>query len=444
MRCVGDDGNGDLPDAAFRKIVETISIPVLVIAGDGTITYFGGAAPREFGAKPSEIVGTNIVEHLPPDQVDDAIATMGDLIAHEDVGLGVPPVYQIMRPDGTGTWRSIGAVPLLDDPDVQGVVMYFMAFDAQLHLDESLAALLAGEPLPHVLDRLSKAMAAFFEAPGAAIHWGFSEERFAGTAASGVPEACLAAAPAPWAEVARTGEPRYLRTEELPSPAAEAALDAGLSGLWVLPVPPHTSVGPAVLTIWRDAPHPPVTAHESVIARCLRYVQLVLVRQAEHDQLRHLADHDPLTGTANRARFRHRLERALETGGPTTLLYCDMDRFKAVNDRLGHQAGDSLLVEVVGRLRQVLRPSDELARIGGDEFTVLLRGDATTAEEVARRLVAETERPFEVSGVQVGVGLSVGIAQARPGDTPDSLVRRADAALYEAKRSPDTQVVVAP
>lgn len=444
MRNVGDSDKGGLPDAAFRKIVETLSIPVLVIGPDGTITYFGGSASREFAAAPDEIVGTNIVEHLPPDQVDDAIATMGDLVAHEDVGLGVPPVYQIVRGDGTGTWRSIGAVPLLDDPDVGGVVMYFMAFDAQLHLDESLAALLAGKPLTEVLDRLALAMAAFFEAPGAGIHWGFGEEGFTGTAAAGVPDACLELAGAPWEEVARTGEPRYLRTIELPAPAAAAAAEAGLAGLWVLPVPPHTSIAPAVLTVWRETEHAPVTAHESVIARCLRYVQLVLVRQAEHEQLRHLADHDPLTGTANRARFRERLVRALETGGPATLLYCDMDRFKAVNDRFGHQAGDQLLVDLVARLRRGLRPSDELARIGGDEFTVLLRGDLAAAEQVAQRLVAETQRPFEVDGETVAVGLSVGIAEVRPGDTPDSLVRRADKALYEAKRSPTTQIVVAP
>jgi len=441
---VGDEGNGHLPDAAFRRIVETISIPILVIAPDGTITYFGGAAEREFRAPASEVVGRNIVEFLPPDQVDDAIASMGDLVAHEEVGLGVPPVYQILRPDGTGTWRAIGAVPLLDDPDVAGVPMYFMAFDAQLHLDESLAALLAGQPLAGVLDLLARSMAAFFEAPAAAIHWGLEDGAFSGCASWDVPDACLELEDGPWHEVARTGEPQYLTVDELPEPVATSAAQHGLQGIWVLPVPPHTSIGPAVLTIGRELSTPPVTAHESVIARCLRYVQLVLVRHAEHEQLRHLASHDPLTGTANRARFRDRLTRALETGGPTVLLYCDMDRFKAVNDSLGHQAGDVVLVELVRRLRMVLRPSDELSRIGGDEFTVLLRGDLRTAEEVAGRLVAEAEQPFEVQGTKVAVGLSVGIAEARPGDTPDDLVRRADSALYDAKRDPGRQVAIAP
>lgn len=441
---MGDDGNGQLPDAAFRKIVETISIPILVIAEDGTITYFGGAAPEEFRASPAEVVGRNIVEFLPPDQVDDAIVTMGELASHEDVGLGVPPVYQIVRPDGTGTWRAIGAVPLLDDPDVGGIPMYFTAFDAQLHLDESLAALLAGAPLPRVLDRLTLAMAAFFEAPAAAVHWGFADGGFADTAASGVPAPCLEADPPPWAEVARTGEPHYLPTRDLGGVAAAEAAAAGLAGAWVLPVPPHPSIDPAVLTIWRSTEHRPVTAHESVIARCLRYVQLVLVRHAEHEQLLHLANHDPLTGTANRLRFRDRLVRALADDQPTSLLYCDMDRFKAVNDALGHQAGDAVLVELVERLRQVLRPGDELSRIGGDEFTVLLRSDVHTAEEVARRLAAEAEEPFVVQGTKVEVALSIGVAEARPDDSPDDLIRRADTALYDAKRDPSRQISVAP
>ena len=276
----------------------------------------------------------------------------------------------------------------------------------------------------------------------------FDRERVHGDDPVAVAQAFVEAG-APWIhtvdlDAARTGEPQYLTLDELPEPVAASAAEHGLQGIWALPVPPHTSIGPAVLTIGRERATPPVTAHESVIARCLRYVQLVLVRHAEHEQLRHLANHDPLTGTANRARFRDRLTRALETGGPTVLLYCDMDRFKAVNDSLGHQAGDVVLVELVRRLRHVLRPSDELSRIGGDEFTVLLRGDLAAAEEVAARLVAEAEQPFEVHGTTVEVGLSVGIAEARADDTPDDLVRRADTALYDAKRDPSRQIAIAP
>lgn len=444
MPGVGDEGSGQLSDAAFRKIVETMSIPILVVAPDGTIAYFGGAAEQEFRASAAEVLGHSIVEFLPPEQIDDAIATMIDLAAHEEVGLGVPPVYQILRPDGTGTWRAIGAVPLIDDPHVAGVAMYFMAFDAQLHLDEALAALMAGQPLPQVLDLLARSMAAFFEAPAAAVHWGLEDGRLGGTAAYEVPVPCLELADAPWEKVGRAGEPLYLATVELPGTAAAAAAEARLGGLWVLPVPPHPSIGPATLTIWREASTPPVTAHESVIARCLRYVQLVLVRHAEHEQLRHLANHDPLTGTANRAGFRDRLASALEADGPTVLLYCDMDRFKAVNDALGHRAGDVVLVELVRRLRQVLRPGDELSRIGGDEFTVLLCGDLRSAEEVATRLVAEAEQPFTVHGTTVEVGLSVGIALAGPDDSPDDLVHRADTALYDAKHDPSRQIAIAP
>ncbi|HEX4867661.1 MAG TPA: sensor domain-containing diguanylate cyclase [Acidimicrobiales bacterium] len=441
---MGTGGNGDLPDAAFRTIVETLSIPILVIADDGTITYFGGSAQRDFRATKDEVVGRNIVEFLPPEHVEEAIASMADLVAHEQVGIGVPPVYPIVRLDGTVTWQAIGAVPLLSDPDVAGIAMYFMPWEAQLHLDDSLASLLAGDPLPQVLGTLTRAVAVSFESPGAAIHHGFRDGTFAGQAAWGMPEECLALPGSPWHEAAITGRPVFAAVQDLEQPhLRSAATAAGIEGIWAFPIIDEV-LDPAVMTVCRDRPQVPVTAHDSVATRCLRYVQLTLVRSAEHEQLAHLASHDPLTGTGNRLRFREHLDRALESGGPTVLLFCDMDRFKAVNDELGHAAGDAVLVELVARLRTVLRPGDELARIGGDEFTILLRGDLDGARQVADRLTEVAGAPFEVGGTTVEVGLSVGIAAARPGEGADDLLRRADAALYAAKRQPDISIDVAP
>jgi diguanylate cyclase (GGDEF)-like protein/PAS domain S-box-containing protein len=443
MRRVGSPGNAELPDAAFRTIVETLTIPILVIAGDGTITYFGGSAERDFRATSEEVVGRNIVEFLPPEHVEEAIATMGDLVDHEQVGIGVPPVYPIVRLDGTVTWQCIGAVPLLDDPDVAGIPMYFMPWDAQLHLDDSLASLLAGDPLTEVLGTLARAIAVSFESPGAAIHHGYRDGAFAGHAAWGVPPGCLEAEASPWREAAEVRRPVFARPADLGPHLARTAAASGIEGIWSFPIL-DDALDPAVMTVCRTSPQPPVTAHESVATRCLRYAQLTLVRSAEHDQLAHLASHDPLTGTDNRLRFRAHLDRALETEGRTVLLFCDMDRFKAVNDALGHAAGDAVLVELVARLRTVLRPGDELARIGGDEFTILLREDLAGAERVATRLVEVAAAPFEVGGSSVEVGLSVGIAAARPGEVADDLLRRADDALYAAKRNPDTSIHIAP
>jgi diguanylate cyclase (GGDEF)-like protein len=166
-------------------------------------------------------------------------------------------------------------------------------------------------------------------------------------------------------------------------------------------------------------------------------VQLALVRTAEHQRLRHLAGHDALTGVANRGEFRQRLAEALAIGErDLAVAFCDLDGFKAVNDTYGHTRGDGVLVDVADRLRASLRLGDELARMGGDEFTVLLRNvpDPEAANHVVERLLAAVRDPFEVDGGEVALGLSIGIALAVPDSTAESLLDRADEALYAVKR----------
>ena len=147
------------------------------------------------------------------------------------------------------------------------------------------------------------------------------------------------------------------------------------------------------------------------------------------------ATHDQLTGLANRRLFHRRWEQTLSTaGGPSALLYVDLDGFKPVNDSLGHDAGDTLLVGVAGRLRLMVRAGDVVARLGGDEFAVILPWtDEPTAAEVAERIVAALAEPFLVDGRPVYIGASVGVAAAPPGADPDTELRRADGAMYAAK-----------
>jgi diguanylate cyclase (GGDEF)-like protein/PAS domain S-box-containing protein len=163
-------------------------------------------------------------------------------------------------------------------------------------------------------------------------------------------------------------------------------------------------------------------------------------RKALEAQLAHRAFHDALTDLPNRALFADRLERALaptdENERLVAVLFLDLDDFKLVNDGIGHDAGDRLLVAVAGRLRAGLPPYHLAARFGGDEFTILLDGlaDADEAVAVARRLVDALEEPFTLEGHEVAVFASVGVAFGRPGQTQAlALLRDADAALYQAK-----------
>ncbi|MBK5307141.1 MAG: EAL domain-containing protein [Frankiaceae bacterium] len=155
-------------------------------------------------------------------------------------------------------------------------------------------------------------------------------------------------------------------------------------------------------------------------------------------RLDHESRHDPLTGLANRAHFNECLDQALakSTKG-TAVLLLDLDRFKEVNDTLGHHIGDLLLQQVASRLRHHIRLPDVLARLGGDEFAVfLVDGDADVAVSVASRIEAALAEPLALEGISVEVAASIGIALSpQHGDTAVALLQRADVAMYEAKRT---------
>ena len=144
------------------------------------------------------------------------------------------------------------------------------------------------------------------------------------------------------------------------------------------------------------------------------YVQLALVRRAEHEQLAHLASHDPLTGAVNRAEFGSQLAAALAGADPVAVL-CDLDRSRRSTTSATPPA--TRCAEVADRLRSALGPEEVLARLGGDEFTVLVLGLETLAE-TAERLVAVIEPLFTVGESMVSLGLSIGIAVAEPGAPP--------------------------
>lgn len=164
-------------------------------------------------------------------------------------------------------------------------------------------------------------------------------------------------------------------------------------------------------------------------------------------ELQELARQDPLTHAANRRELLRvataELERERRSEG-LSLVMLDLDRFKSVNDRFGHAAGDAALVEVVTRVGAVLRHDDLLARLGGEEFAVLLPGsDEVLAARTAERIRATVARNLRAGDSEEPLTVSVGVASALPGDTVDALLARADAAMYAAKRSGGDAVLVA-
>lgn len=428
---------GELPLAALRAIVDGSAHTFLLLDQDGTFRYVGATSEESLGWAPDALVGRNMAEFLTPVGLDEAIATLAEIDASDRDGSGVPMVFEILQADDTTLWVEVGAIPLLDVPDAEGIVLRCRPWSGQRHFEDFLTSLLADEPLPEVLTRLSRSIATSLQAASAVVHHGFDGDTFASAAGSGVPVALLAE-PGPWIDVARSGAVVELDVDDLDGEVAVIAAAAGLGACWVAPVPGIDGLAPAVLSVWRPRAGPMLNGHRQVFDRSLSYAQLALVRNAEHQRLLHLAGHDALTGVANRTQFRARLAAALAIGErDLAVAFCDLDGFKAVNDTFGHIRGDAVLVDVAGRLRSSLRSGDEMARMGGDEFTVLLRNvvDAAGANHVVDRLLGALREPMLVDGAEVPLGLSIGVALAGPESTADSLLARADEALYAVKRA---------
>jgi diguanylate cyclase (GGDEF)-like protein len=173
-----------------------------------------------------------------------------------------------------------------------------------------------------------------------------------------------------------------------------------------------------------------VTVRQFIVFR--DNARLLRERRIQEERLQHEVTHDGLTGLANRALFRERLGDALAGGETVTVLLVDLDDFKTVNDSLGHDVGDRLLVSVAGALRAEVGDAGLPVRVGGDEFAVLLPGDDDGGEELAARILAAMSEP--ISEHRLLVQASIGIAAAGPGTAVDTVLRDADVAMYAAKQ----------
>jgi diguanylate cyclase (GGDEF)-like protein len=208
----------------------------------------------------------------------------------------------------------------------------------------------------------------------------------------------------------------------------------------------HTRFGShAGIAVWR-APYSRAWDNEDrlLVVASASIIRMVLEHEAIQQEMGRQARTDPLTGILNRRAFLDELSRHIDRldreEQPGTLLFADLDSFKPVNDRLGHDVGDQVLVQTAAMLRKAVRPSDLVARLGGDEFALWMNGaDHMTAAERAEWLTVEV--PKELRPIAGGDGptptMSIGIATrlAKSGEPIDNLLRRADRAMYEVKRT---------
>ncbi len=238
-----------------------------------------------------------------------------------------------------------------------------------------------------------------------------------------------------------------LTSDELFPVFAPAAVAAGCAAVFTFPLR-HGSGCLGALDLYRDIPGG-LDADDVEAAQTLADVTAAYLlnararddaRKASADH-QHSALHDALTGLPNRRLLRERLThaaaRAVRSHTTAVVVFCDLDRFKQINDVYGHQTGDELLLAVAQRLSGLIRPGDTLARVSGDEFVFLCEdlSGVDDVHQVAARVNAAFARPFVLDGITLSVTASVGVAYAGPGEElSEELIHRADAAMYEAKR----------
>lgn len=246
-------------------------------------------------------------------------------------------------------------------------------------------------------------------------------------------------------------EPAVLQVDEVTPAVAEVMRMLGLRTSVAVPLMGGTRLLGAVITSWvaEQLPGPGLDEALARLQGVADRASTALQNAHLVETVRHQALHDPLTRLPNRVLFHDRLDTALLAAGRSggvSVLFCDLDRFKQINDVMGHAAGDEVLRQVASRLSEAVRPGDTVGRLSGDEFAAVLPGvsEVAAAEEVAQRLLGCLDQPLRIDGQQLLVTASIGVAvHLGPGGTSELLLHSADAAMYTAKRQGRGRIVTA-
>jgi len=419
-----------MPDPViYRSIVEGSADLVVAFDDEGTIVFANEASVSLIGHPPADLVGRQVFEFIHADDLERAMLAL-DL----NVTFGSAPgttVFRLAHRDGSWVFVDVTGGHATDDGERVLFSSFSRKADDQFAITETLMRLLDGSS---VADALRPVLDIFaWERNGSQIGISWIDEHGAPDAIStGITLELVGRSDGEdaWAVTRRSGE-RFMDLElaHLTAPHHERAVGAGMGSYWIEPVGSGEAER-ALITVWtRPGARPPLN-HASAMATVKPIVEVILRWVEQQRLLDFAAFHDPLTGLANRKRFFETLHSCAEAG---SILYCDLDRFKAVNDELGHAVGDELLKLVSARLLQCVRTEDLVARLGGDEFAVLCPGATREmAAEIGQRIEAALTRSFSIGGNPVTVGVSIGVSHAE-GQVGDDTLESADEALYRIK-----------
>ncbi|MBS1848116.1 MAG: GGDEF domain-containing protein, partial [Actinobacteria bacterium] len=398
---------------------------VVAFGDDGLIVYVSPACERLLGFAPSSAVGTNFADYLHPEDAERAIY-MVDQVDRHPAGMSYGS-YRLRHDNGS--WVPVDVSAGFAHGDGNRYFVALCRFSTAPQTERLvLLGLLGGAPMAQVMAPVLDSIAWYDLGSHVAIAWADNDGWH--HVDTGLPPLLSGDADRePWAGVVASGRGVLCDgLDALPDAVREVARDNGLGGYWIEPVPGATIGGTSLVTIWTGEGRSSPRIHEFGMTTATSYVDLIGQFTTQRRLLAHAASHDPLTGLANRKM----LDEAVVRGGGGAVLYCDLDRFKPVNDRFGHAVGDELLSLVAQRLTRCVRAEDVVARIGGDEFVILCPDlDPAATEQLANRILDAFGSPFELDGGIVEVGASIGIVNVDAFDA--ATITRADRAMYEAK-----------
>jgi diguanylate cyclase (GGDEF)-like protein/PAS domain S-box-containing protein len=395
----------------------------------------------------TELVGRSAVEFVHADDLTVVLETMLSVNQPEEAYNRFDPAQSpqsadIRVVDVAGTWRYFEATTFnhLDDPEVNGVLCTCKLIHDRSDIGRAIELLGSGADVDSVLPVVARLADHCLGATTRTAFTWRQGNRSHTVTARGEPcidERLTAAAALVWS----LGVVEPVTFTDLDDPrlgdAGPIARQAGFLAAYLVPIEAPTGaeiIG--AMIAWSQSIVEFKAPPQTPIHVALRLAALAIADSRTKRDLRWAASHDPLTGLVNRAEFARSLE-AMAAADDIVLLYIDLDDFKPINDMHGHAVGDTVLIEVGRRIRDVIGEHDVVGRLGGDEFAVVCASsnDPIHGRDVADRIVDAVRQPIAVAGVAVRVGASVGVAVGAQPLIPVQLMQRADDALYLAKTS---------
>ena len=416
---------------------DVLPVGVLVTDAFGIIRHANLRASELTGYDRDEAIGRSILDFIAADDVEFLIASLAEGSRYEGKVMG-PARLKYRDRHGHERWTEYWAFGCPPAFGFEGYVVTMSTESVADNLAKAVHDIAVGEPVEVALASVARAVSAYpITATGTVLMIDGERLRIVGTWP--VADELVDDPTMPWHEVARTGWHADIHVRDLPRGVGIPALAAGFASMWIRPITGDDGATAAVFIAWRDEPGAASLNQERQLDEVVRVARLAFVHEAHRLQLQRAALVDPLTGLGNRAFLTQRLATAGDE--PSAVLYVDLDGFKAVNDTYGHDVGDLVLTVAGQRISALVRDGDDVFRVGGDEFIVVCAGipngpeDADAAGAIAQRIVDALGAPFEIGRHgTLQIGASVGVADRRPDDSGEHLVRRSDRALLQAKR----------